>query len=234
MMTWADSGPPREISSRRRPAPSPPPEKLRAAADYVAVAFARLPVIERVVLIGSVARPLSGGPALCQVPPPGWPLARVHVDLAVWVSNVSDLKTLQITRNHALNLILDETKFGVTHHQIDTFLLDPATDRYLNRLCHFGNCPKTNWNTNCGCGSTLFLQQHEFVFDPGRKPNEKHATLQPNPRSNRRPSTFRRTTHPFLRGSMARRWAAPALPASGRGRQGDPRPSRQSAFGESW
>jgi len=33
-------------------------EDFRAAAAYVAVAFARLPVVERVVLFGSVAQPL--------------------------------------------------------------------------------------------------------------------------------------------------------------------------------
>jgi hypothetical protein len=47
------------------------------------------------------------------------------------------------------------------------FLLEPRTDRYLGRLCHFGACPKGK--PEClvpGCGAALFLRQHDgFVFD---------------------------------------------------------------------
>ena len=57
---------------------------------------------------------------------------------------------------------------GVAHHQVDVFLFEPRTDRYLGRLCHFGACPKEKPECRvAGCGAALFLRQHErFVFDP--------------------------------------------------------------------
>lgn len=146
-------------------------EKFRAAADFVAVAFARLPFVERVVLFGSVARPLRrevprfrryrrAGVALwheCQ-----------DVDLAVWLTDLSSLKKLQKARASALNDLVAPTESGVAHHQVDIFLFEPGTDRYLGRLCGFGTCPKGK--PEClvpGCGATLFLRQHEgFVLDP--------------------------------------------------------------------
>jgi hypothetical protein len=83
------------------------------------------------------------------------------------VSQASDLKALQRARSRALNDLLADLKLGVAHHQVDVFLLEPRTDRYLGRLCHLGACPKEK--PEClvaGCGAALFLRQHEgFVFD---------------------------------------------------------------------
>ena len=51
-------------------------------------------------------------------------------------------------------------------HQLDIFLLEPGTDRYLGRLCQFKACPAAK--ADClvpGCGATSFLQQHQgFVL----------------------------------------------------------------------
>ncbi len=145
-------------------------EELRDAADYVAAAFARLPVVERVALIGSVAQPLVREvPRFAKLHRAGvalWHECR-DVDLAVWVSDVSDLGALRKARGHALNALLGETGIGVAHHQVDVFLLEPGSDRYRGRLCHFGTCPKGKPECRVpGCGSALFLRQHEeFVFD---------------------------------------------------------------------
>jgi hypothetical protein len=56
---------------------------------------------------------------------------------------------------------------GIAHHQVDVFLLEPRTDRYLGRLCIFGQCPKGKKECRVeGCGKTPFLQRHdEFTFD---------------------------------------------------------------------
>ena len=145
--------------------------EFRAAADFVTVAFAGLPFVERVVLLGSVAQPLQrevprfrrfrrAGVAL-------WHECK-DVDLAVWLSDVSDLKTLGKFRGHALNALLNEAGIGVAHHQVDVFLFEPGSDRYLGRLCHFGTCPKGKPECRVpGCGAAPFLRQHEdFVFDP--------------------------------------------------------------------
>lgn len=132
-------------------------EAFRRAADYVAAAFARLIFVQRVVLFGSVAQP---------------PRRDTHeskdVDLAVWVSEVSDLKALQRARGGALNDLLADFDMGVAHHQVDVFLFESRTDRYLGRLCHFGVCPKDKPECRvAGCGAALFLRQHDgFVFDP--------------------------------------------------------------------
>ena len=146
-------------------------EDFRAGADYVAFAFARLPYVERVVLIGSVAQPLRrevprfrkfrrAGVALCH--------ECKDIDLAVWVSDSSQLDSLRKASALAVNLLFAETEIGVAHHQVDVFLLEPGTDRYLGRLCHFGTCPKGKPECRVsGCGASRFLRQHDdFVFDP--------------------------------------------------------------------
>jgi hypothetical protein len=147
-------------------------EEFRAAADYVVAAFARLPAVERVVLFGSVAQPLCREvPRFVEFRRDG--VALWHeckdVDLAVWVSDVSDLRALQKARSRALNDLRDETGKGVAHHQVDVFLLEPGSDRYLGRLCHFGACPKGKPECRVpGCGRALFLRLHQdFALDPG-------------------------------------------------------------------
>jgi len=145
-------------------------ESFRAAADYVTAAFAGLGFVQRVVLFGSVAQPLE------RETPRQWRYRRMgarlwheikDLDLAVWVSDLAHLKALQKARGHALNDLLDDHGMGVAHHQVDVFLLEPGTDRYLGRLCHFGVCPKHKPECRVeGCGASLFLRQHErFVFD---------------------------------------------------------------------
>ena len=146
-------------------------EAFRRAAEYVAEAFARLTFVQRVVLFGSVAEPPRretprqrrdhrAGARL-------WHESK-DVDLAVWVSQVSDLKALQRARGRALNDLLADLEMGVAHHQVDVFLLEPRTGRYLGRLCHLGACPKGKPECRvAGCGAALFLRQHDgFVFDP--------------------------------------------------------------------
>ena len=146
-------------------------EAFRTATDYVTAAFARLGFVQKVVLFGSVAQPPEREtPRQQRYRRAGallWHESK-DVDLAVWVSEVSDLKALQKARSRALNDLLDDLEMGVAHHQVDVFLFEPGTDRYLGRLCHFGVCPKHKPECRVeGCGAALFLRQHEgFVFDP--------------------------------------------------------------------
>jgi len=84
------------------------------------------------------------------------------VDLAVWLTRLDQLKELQRARGAALDRLLEESNVGVAHHQVDVFLFEPATDRYLGRLCKFGQCPKDK--IEClvpDCGRSPFLRQHE-------------------------------------------------------------------------
>ncbi len=144
---------------------------FRTAADYASAAFARLPFVERVVLFGSVAQRLGR-----EVPRfRRFRRARValwhecrDVDLAVWVSDTSQLESLRKTLGRAVNALFAETEIGVAHHQVDVFVMEPGTDRYLGRLCHFATCPKGKPECRVPrCGASPFLRQHDdFVFDP--------------------------------------------------------------------
>jgi predicted nucleotidyltransferase len=146
--------------------------KFRAAACYVAEAFARVPTVRRVVLFGSVAsppRPESGRRRRDRLHEPK------DVDLAVWLDGVVDLDSLRKLSAQALNRLWHDNQAGVAHHQVDIFFFD-ATGNYLGRLCHFNQCPKHKPQCRAdGCGTVPFLQQHDgFVFDsreslhPGR------------------------------------------------------------------
>jgi hypothetical protein len=42
-------------------------------------------------------------------------------------------------------------------HQVDIFLIEPRTDRYLGRLCNFNACPKDKPDCSVpGCGAVPF------------------------------------------------------------------------------
>lgn len=145
-------------------------EQFRMAAEAAAAVMGRLPEVEKVVLFGSVAKPLKR-----EVPRfRKFRRARIElgheckdVDLAVWVNSLDHLKALQKARSRALNELMADRNIGVAHHQVDVFLLEPGTNRYLGRLCCFGQCPKAKKDCRVkGCGRTPLLQQHEnFVFD---------------------------------------------------------------------
>lgn len=144
---------------------------FRTAADYVAGALAGLDFVRRVVLFGSVAQPPQREtPRQRRYREAGallWHESK-DVDLAVWVNEASDMRALQQARSRALNDLLRDRGLGVAHHQVDVFLFEPGTDRYLGRLCHFAICPKHKPECGVeGCGAVPFLRQHEnFVFDP--------------------------------------------------------------------
>ena len=145
-------------------------KQFHMAAEAVAKAMGNLPEVEKIALFGSVARPLE-----TEVPRfRRFRRAQIEinheckdVDLAVWVSGLDCLKALQKARSGALNDLTAGQNVGVAHHQVDVFLLEPGTDRYLGRLCIFGQCPKGKKECRVeGCGRTPLLQQHdEFKFD---------------------------------------------------------------------
>ena len=145
--------------------------EFRLAAHYVASAFAGFEPVRRVVLFGSVARPLKKEvPRFKKFRRAGQALYHEcnDVDLAVWLSDLTILKTLQRARGIALNLLLAEKEVGVAHHQVDIFIIEPETDRYLGCLCNFGVCPKGKPECRVeNCGANLFLRQFEdFLLNP--------------------------------------------------------------------
>ena len=90
------------------------------------------------------------------------------LDLAVWLSHLQDLDRLRRAKDRALRDHYARTGAGVASHQVDVFVLEPGTDRYLGRLCQFNRCP--NGKPEClvtGCGAAAFLRQHEgFRWQP--------------------------------------------------------------------
>lgn len=61
---------------------------------------------------------------------------------------------------HALTDLLRREDIGVAHHQVETALFEPGTDRYLGLVCFYGQCPKGK--PPClatGCGEPAFVRQ---------------------------------------------------------------------------
>ncbi|HET6622198.1 MAG TPA: hypothetical protein VFG64_19820 [Dongiaceae bacterium] len=168
----SDSGPPtvREIAEQdayllRRQA------EFRLAADAVAKAFAAFPEVAAVALFGSVALPLEREvPRFREYRRAGmevWHECK-DVDLAVWIERVDNLEALAKAERRAVQRLHDETGIGVAHHQVDTFLIEPGSNRYLGRLCWYNHCPKGKEDCLApGCGHSKFLKQHrEFKLYP--------------------------------------------------------------------
>lgn len=157
-------------------------QHFQLAAEYVAVEFAKIPEVQRVALFGSVAAPLFE-----EIP--RFRRYRIHrvailheckdVDIAVWVDDLSCLKTLQRARGQALNYLMAEQDIGVAHHQVDVFVMDPGTGDYIGNLCSFGACPKGK--QDCwvpGCGQTPFLKVYEdFTLNKDALSPEKTVVL---------------------------------------------------------
>jgi len=138
--------------------------EFRAAAEYVARAFSSFEEVQKIILFGSVAAPLEKEvPRFRRFRQAG--IAVWHecsdVDLAVWVTRLDNLTVLRKARSRALNQLMVEKQIGVAHHQVEVFVMEPATDRYLGRLCCFNQCPKAG-KPEClvpGCGEHLFLKR---------------------------------------------------------------------------
>jgi hypothetical protein len=156
--------------------------EFRNAAELVAQVLAESPQVQRVVLFGSVAAPLRKEvPRFREFRRAGatiWHECK-DVDLAVWVTDLENLKSLQRALSRALTALLEDHRIAVAHHQVDLFLMEPGTDRYLGRLCPFGQCPKGK--PECfvpGCGQKRFLRQHQdFVFKPESLGSDKSVLL---------------------------------------------------------
>lgn len=139
--------------------------EFRQAADAVAAAWRERPEVVAVALLGSLAV------ALWKEVPRFAPYRRARialwhecedVDLAVWLAHLRDLDGLRRVKDRALRELQAASGIGVASHQVDAFVLEPGTDRYLGRLCRFNRCPKGK--REClvpDCGATSFLQKHE-------------------------------------------------------------------------
>ena len=144
---------------------------FRFAADLVTAALAQCGDVEAIALIGSVACPLRREvPRFAPYKQLRLPIAHEckDVDLAAWVSRVDGLDELRRARGRAIKEIVEERGHGPAVHEVEVFLLEPSTNRYLGRLCYFRQCPAGKHDCLApGCGQHPFLKQHDkFSFWP--------------------------------------------------------------------
>lgn len=143
---------------------------FRVAADVVTDAWMRFAEVVAVAVIGSVAKPLwKEIPRFSE-----FRRARIEVwhecrdlDLALWLDSQHRLGALRKAADVALrNAYESGAGTSVPGNQVDVFLFEPQTDRYLGRLCKFSQCPKGK--RDClvpGCGAIPFNQRIEG-FEP--------------------------------------------------------------------
>ena len=140
-------------------------DRYRRAADAVTDAWRDRPEVLRVTLIGSLAimpwKEIPRHSPYRQERIQLWHECS-DVDLAVWLSGTGDLNGLRHSKDRALRDLYKRTGNGTAPHQLDIFVLEPETDRYLGRLCGFNTCPKGKQDCRVpGCGMVPFLKQHE-------------------------------------------------------------------------
>jgi hypothetical protein len=156
---------------------------FRWAAQLIAIEMSTLPEVRKVAAFGAVSQPLE-----MEVPRfRDFRRYRIEVlhecadlDLAVWMSDLSQLRQLKNAMSRALSVIQNTPYGGVAHHQVDVHIFDEGTGAYRGRLCYFGQCPKPR-KREClvpGCGAQPFLQQFEkYRFNPGRFDFEPKSVL---------------------------------------------------------
>ncbi len=140
--------------------------QLRMAADVVTGAFMKFDEVEAVAVIGSVARPLwKEVPRFREFRRAGievWHECK-DLDLAVWLSPFHRLNRLRRARDLALrDAYLAGTGVSIANHEVDVFLIEPGSDRYIGRLCNFNACPKGKFECEVpGCGDI----PHNRIFE---------------------------------------------------------------------
>lgn len=135
--------------------------QFRRAADVIVDAWMAFPEVRAIAVTGSVAKPLwKEVPRFREFRRRGievWHECK-DLDLAVWLDSQDRLGELRRSRDLALKRAYETgTVVGVVGHQVDTFLFEAGTDRYLGRLCAFNQCPKGKPECHVpGCGAVPF------------------------------------------------------------------------------
>lgn len=135
--------------------------QFRLAADVVTDALMDFPDVRAIAVIGSVAQKLwKEIPRFSE-----FRRARIEVwhecadlDLAVWLDSQNTLGAMRRALAQALNNAFKAgVDMSVTAHQVDVFLFEPGSDRYLGRLCRYSTCPKGKLDCLVpGCGTIPF------------------------------------------------------------------------------
>jgi hypothetical protein len=157
--------------------------QFRLAADIVTDAWTKFAEVEAVAVIGSVAKPLwKEIPRFREFRDQR--IAVWHecgdLDLALWIDSQERLGSLRRAGDGALRKAFESGRgVSVVSHQLDVFLIEPGSDRYLGRLCKFNQCPKGK--RDClvpGCGEIPFNKRvAEFSPDATLLAPAGHAML---------------------------------------------------------
>ena len=135
--------------------------QFRMAADVVTDAWMRFAEVWGVAVIGSVAKRLwKEVPRFREFRREGIEVWHEcgDLDLALWLDSLERLGELRRAAVTALREAHDTgTGVSVASHQLDVFLIEPDSDRYLGRLCAFNRCPKGHRDCMVpGCGTIPF------------------------------------------------------------------------------
>lgn len=158
-------------------------QDFRRAADIVTDALMIFEEIEAIAVIGSVAKALwKEVPRFSEFRRAGIEVWHEcgDLDLAVWITSQHRLRKLRQASDRALREAYEAgTGPSTANHQVDIFLIEPGTDKYLGRLCKFNACPKDK--PQCatpGCGTIPFNKVvDEFVPDPDLLASAPYAML---------------------------------------------------------
>jgi hypothetical protein len=135
--------------------------EFRLAAVVVTDAWMAFAEVQAVAVVGSVAKVLwKEIPRFSDFRRAGIEVWHEcgDLDLALWIDSQERLGSLRRAAAQALRAAFergDET--SVVSQQLDVFMIEPGSDRYLGRLCSFNACPKGK--RDClvpGCGAIPF------------------------------------------------------------------------------
>jgi hypothetical protein len=136
-------------------------QEFRVAADVVTDAWAAFAEVRSVAVIGSVAKALwKEIPRFSEFRRAGIEVWHecADLDLALWIDSQERLGSLRRAAAHALRAAFERgAGTSVVSQQLDVFMIEPGSDRYLGRLCSFNACPKDK--RDClvpGCGAIPF------------------------------------------------------------------------------
>lgn len=145
--------------------------QFRMAADVVTEAWQHFPEVGAVAVIGSVAKLLwKEVPRFSEFRRKGIEVWHecADLDMALWIDSQHRLRELRQAGDRALRRAYESgAGISVANTQVDVFLFEPGTDRYLGRLCKFNTCPKGK--IDClvpGCGAIPF-NRRLAEFTPG-------------------------------------------------------------------
>jgi len=134
---------------------------FRLAADIVTRAWMTFPEVQAIAVIGSVAKPLwKEVPRFREFRRRGIEVWHEcgDLDMALWIDSQERLGELRKACARALREAFEAgAGMSVPSNEVDGFLFEPGSDRYLGRLCKFSQCPKGKFDClTPGCGTIPF------------------------------------------------------------------------------